>query len=237
MNGAISQKYRGPVGIVGSTTPGYNKNYNYDDRLQVHLAAAVPRPGPGGLVVQRQTIDDFIRARRPPSRRLRCIPSVRPSPSLLVLLRPADRQLRRRRRLPAPPGESWVTGRSRCDGAARPSRLATTCRWSRGCCSGAAAGLRRPDPRPLSADRGGPGFPLRRLYLVLRDGGPARSRSAASSRPLLAVITLTDLERRIIPNSSSASARWPGSSLAAVGRPAWPPRARHRRRRRRGFPA
>ena len=34
VNGAISQKFRGPVGIVGSTTPGYDKNYNYDDRLR-----------------------------------------------------------------------------------------------------------------------------------------------------------------------------------------------------------
>jgi len=32
VTGAIAQKFRGPVGLVGST--GYIKNYNYDDRLR-----------------------------------------------------------------------------------------------------------------------------------------------------------------------------------------------------------
>jgi len=38
VNGAIAQKYRGPVG-TGSSTPttGYSKNYGYDDRLHVLL--------------------------------------------------------------------------------------------------------------------------------------------------------------------------------------------------------
>jgi hypothetical protein len=38
VNGAIAQKYRGPVG-TGSATPttGYSKNYGYDDRLHVLL--------------------------------------------------------------------------------------------------------------------------------------------------------------------------------------------------------
>jgi hypothetical protein len=34
VNGAIAQKFRGPVGIVGSTSPGYLKNYQYDDRFR-----------------------------------------------------------------------------------------------------------------------------------------------------------------------------------------------------------
>src|SRR4051794_17989559 len=33
VNGAIAQKFRGPVGQFGSTPHGYTKNYNYDDRL------------------------------------------------------------------------------------------------------------------------------------------------------------------------------------------------------------
>ena len=33
VNGAIAQKYRGPVGQFGATAAGYIKNYTYDDRL------------------------------------------------------------------------------------------------------------------------------------------------------------------------------------------------------------
>jgi hypothetical protein len=33
VNGAIAQKFRGPVGQFGSSPHGYTKNYNYDDRL------------------------------------------------------------------------------------------------------------------------------------------------------------------------------------------------------------
>jgi hypothetical protein len=33
VNGAIAQKFRGPVGQFGSSGHGYTKNYNYDDRL------------------------------------------------------------------------------------------------------------------------------------------------------------------------------------------------------------
>jgi hypothetical protein len=33
VNGAIAQKFRGPVGQFGSSPSGYIKNYNYDDRL------------------------------------------------------------------------------------------------------------------------------------------------------------------------------------------------------------
>jgi hypothetical protein len=34
VNGAIAQKYRGPVGMSGSPGNGYTKNYWYDDRLK-----------------------------------------------------------------------------------------------------------------------------------------------------------------------------------------------------------
>ena len=33
VNGAIAQKFRGPVGQFGTSPSGYTKNYNYDDRL------------------------------------------------------------------------------------------------------------------------------------------------------------------------------------------------------------
>jgi len=33
VNGAIAQKFRGPVGSFGSSPHGYTKNYTYDDRL------------------------------------------------------------------------------------------------------------------------------------------------------------------------------------------------------------
>lgn len=34
VNGAIGQKFRGPVGQTGGNNPGYIKNYTYDDRLR-----------------------------------------------------------------------------------------------------------------------------------------------------------------------------------------------------------
>jgi type II secretory pathway pseudopilin PulG len=34
VNGAIAQEFRGPVGLVGATSPGYLKNYQYDDRFR-----------------------------------------------------------------------------------------------------------------------------------------------------------------------------------------------------------
>ena len=57
VNGAISQKFRGPVGIVGSSTPGYDKNYNYDDRLKYISPPQFLDPIQSSWSVQRQTID------------------------------------------------------------------------------------------------------------------------------------------------------------------------------------
>jgi type II secretory pathway pseudopilin PulG len=34
VKGAIAQKFRGPVGLVGSTSPGYVKDYKYDERFR-----------------------------------------------------------------------------------------------------------------------------------------------------------------------------------------------------------
>ena len=57
VNGAISQKFRGPVGIVGTSTPGYNKNYNYDDRLKYISPPQFLDPIQSSWSVQRETID------------------------------------------------------------------------------------------------------------------------------------------------------------------------------------
>ena len=46
VNGAISQKCRGPVGTTGGgTTTAIDKDYNYDDRLRYSGAAELPGPG------------------------------------------------------------------------------------------------------------------------------------------------------------------------------------------------
>lgn len=57
VNGAISQKFRGPVGIVGNTTPGYSKNYNYDDRLRYISPPNFLDPVQTSWHVQRETVD------------------------------------------------------------------------------------------------------------------------------------------------------------------------------------
>jgi Tfp pilus assembly protein PilX len=58
VNGAISQKYRGPVGIVGTSSPGYSKNYTYDDRLRYIAPPEFLDPIQSAWKVQRQTIDN-----------------------------------------------------------------------------------------------------------------------------------------------------------------------------------
>ncbi len=55
VNGAISQKYRGPVGIVG--THGYSKDYNYDDRLRYLAPPKFLDPVESAWHMQRQTAD------------------------------------------------------------------------------------------------------------------------------------------------------------------------------------
>ena len=57
VNGAISQKFRGPVGIVGSNTPGYEKDYNYDDRLKYISPPQFLDPIQSSWSVQRETLD------------------------------------------------------------------------------------------------------------------------------------------------------------------------------------
>ena len=59
VNGAISQKFRGPVGTVsgGTTQSGYSKNYTYDDRLRYLAPPNFLDPVESAWHMQRQTID------------------------------------------------------------------------------------------------------------------------------------------------------------------------------------
>ncbi len=54
VNGAISQKFRGAVGTLGST--GYLKNYNYDDRLRFEEPPHFFDPVQSAWHVQRETL-------------------------------------------------------------------------------------------------------------------------------------------------------------------------------------
>jgi len=58
VSGAISQKFRGPVGTVsgGSTQSGYSKNYNYDDRLRYLAPPNFLDPVESAWHMQRQTL-------------------------------------------------------------------------------------------------------------------------------------------------------------------------------------
>ncbi len=55
VNGAISQKWRGPVGTTGGT--GYIKDYNYDDRLRYQEPPNFLDPVESAWHIQRETLD------------------------------------------------------------------------------------------------------------------------------------------------------------------------------------
>ncbi|MGC1850894.1 MAG: hypothetical protein WA687_00480 [Solirubrobacterales bacterium] len=55
VNGAISQKFRGPVGTTGGT--GYIKNYNYDDRLRYMEPPSFLDPIKPSWHIERETLD------------------------------------------------------------------------------------------------------------------------------------------------------------------------------------
>jgi hypothetical protein len=55
VNGAIAQKYRGPVGTTGGT--GYLKSYNYDDRLRYQEPPHFLDPVESAWHIQRETLD------------------------------------------------------------------------------------------------------------------------------------------------------------------------------------
>lgn len=60
VNGAISQKFRGPVGTNsgGSINHGYAKNYNYDDRLRYQEPPNFLDPVESAWHIQRETLDN-----------------------------------------------------------------------------------------------------------------------------------------------------------------------------------
>jgi hypothetical protein len=55
VNGAIAQKFRGPVGTTGGT--GFLKDYNYDDRLRYLEPPHFLDPVEAAWHVQRETLD------------------------------------------------------------------------------------------------------------------------------------------------------------------------------------
>lgn len=57
LHGAISQKFRGPVGTFGSSSTGYSKNYNYDDRLHTISPPNFLDPVQSAWRIQRETLD------------------------------------------------------------------------------------------------------------------------------------------------------------------------------------
>ncbi len=57
VKGAISQKYRGTVGTSGSSSTGYLKNYEYDDRLRYMEPPNFLDPVEPAWHVQRETLD------------------------------------------------------------------------------------------------------------------------------------------------------------------------------------
>ena len=59
VNGAISQKFRGPVGTSsgGTVVTGYGKDYNYDDRLRYQEPPHFLDPVESAWHVQRETLD------------------------------------------------------------------------------------------------------------------------------------------------------------------------------------
>ena len=98
-------------------------------------------------------------------------------------------------------GESWVTGRSRCDncggGVAAYDNLPIVS-WIllRGWCRHCS----QPIPARYPLVEAGLGIAFAVIYLVLRDDGAGEVALGCLFAVLLALITLTDIERRIIPN-------------------------------------
>ena len=212
VNGAISQKFRGAVGTFsgGSAVTGYLKNYNYDDRLRYHGAAALPRPGrspPGTSSARRST------SRSAPTRAaLKRSPAA--EPRLATMRWPAIA-------VPARSSAALILGsfveRRRPPCAARRvvrrpalalpdlrrarSPPTTTSRCSPGwCCGAAAAAAARRSRRAIRSpsSRWRPSSPPRRSSSATT---PAELALGLVFCALLVAVTLTDLERQVIPNA------------------------------------
>ena len=114
-------------------------------------------------------------------------------------------------------GESWVSGRSHCDGcgaqiAAYDNVPVLSWVLLRGRCR--ACGARIPARYPLI--EAGLGATFAAMYLVLRDDGTGYVVLGCVLASVLAVITLTDLERRIIPNGVVAFGAVAGLAIVAA---------------------
>lgn len=114
-------------------------------------------------------------------------------------------------------GESWVTGRSHCDNCGAPVAPydnVPVVSWIllRGRCRHCGD----PIPARYPLIEAALGISFAAVYLVLRDDGAGEVVLGCLFMTLLAVITLTDLERRIIPNTVVGFGVIAGIALAAV---------------------
>lgn len=113
-------------------------------------------------------------------------------------------------------GESWVTGRSMCDNCGAPVAAydnVPVISWLllRGRCRNCS----QPIPARYPLVEGALGICFAVVYLVLRDEGAGYVALGCVLASVLAVITLTDLERRIIPNRVVAFGAVAGIVLTA----------------------
>lgn len=125
-----------------------------------------------------------------------------------------------------PRGESPIGGRSRCDAcgaavAARDNVPVVSWLLLRGRCRSCGAAI--PARYPLVELGLAVGFAA--AYLALEDDGAAEVALGCTFLFVLAIVTLTDLERRIIPNAVLAPAAAAAVALTLLGDPGeLPPR-------------
>jgi leader peptidase (prepilin peptidase)/N-methyltransferase len=116
-----------------------------------------------------------------------------------------------------PIGESFVTGRSRCDSCGEPVAAydnIPVVSWLllRGRCRHCGASI--PARYPLI--EAGLGAAFAAIYLVLEDQGAAEVALGLVFATTLAIVTLTDLEDRIIPNTVLIAATVVGLAIVAA---------------------
>ena len=114
-------------------------------------------------------------------------------------------------------GESWVTGRSHCDEcgaqvAAYDNVPVVSWLLLRGRCRNCG----NPIPVRYPLIEAALGISFAAVYLVLRDEGAGEVALGCLFATLLAVVTLTDLERRIIPNVVVGFGAVAGIIVAAI---------------------
>ncbi len=114
-------------------------------------------------------------------------------------------------------GESWVTGRSKCDNcgelvAGYDNIPVVSWLLLRGRCRHCG----QPIPIRYPLIEAALGLAFGAIYLVLRDEGTGEVVLGCTFAAFLAVITLTDLERRIIPNVVVAAGTVAGIAIVAI---------------------